>query len=143
VNLNPGENGLLLSMSFPLPVIITGLALIVWRFANGLVRSIQRLTGYPWGLWKGFNVVTGVAFAGGAYVLTFMVYILKMHKYHPVIRVTVFNGFLAYMFYAGAWCSTWANPGTYSIRSLVTALVPVRYFSRSLAFYAIHFCTAD
>jgi Ni/Fe-hydrogenase subunit HybB-like protein len=31
-----------------------------------------------------------------------MVYILKMEKYHPVIRVTVVNGFLAYVFYAGA-----------------------------------------
>jgi Ni/Fe-hydrogenase subunit HybB-like protein len=43
-----------------------------------------------------------VAFAGGAYVLTFMVYVLGMEKYHPIIRVTVLNGFLAYCFYAGA-----------------------------------------
>jgi len=50
----------------------------------------------------GVAVVTGVAFAGGAYVLTFMVYILNMRKYHSIIRVTVLNGFLAYAFYAGA-----------------------------------------
>jgi len=31
-----------------------------------------------------------------------MVYILKMHKYHSIIRATVLNGFLAYAFYAGA-----------------------------------------
>ncbi len=47
-------------------------------------------------------MVTGVAFAGGAYVLTFMVYILNMKKYHSIVRVTVLNGFLAYVFYAGA-----------------------------------------
>jgi Ni/Fe-hydrogenase subunit HybB-like protein len=46
--------------------------------------------------------MTGVAFAGGAYVITFMVYILKVDKYHPIVRATVLNGFLAYVFYAGA-----------------------------------------
>ncbi|MFZ5429351.1 MAG: NrfD/PsrC family molybdoenzyme membrane anchor subunit [Bacteroidota bacterium] len=85
-----------------IPVILTGLVLIVLRFAFGLGEVSNVSQEIPWGLWKGFNVVTGVAFAGGAYVLTFMVYILKMHKYHSVIRVTVLNGFLAYIFYAGA-----------------------------------------
>ena len=46
--------------------------------------------------------MTGVAFAGGAYVLTFLVYVLRVEKYHPIVRVTVLNGFLAYVFYAGA-----------------------------------------
>jgi Ni/Fe-hydrogenase subunit HybB-like protein len=31
-----------------------------------------------------------------------MVYILNMKKYHSIVRVTVLNGFLAYVFYAGA-----------------------------------------
>ena len=78
------------------------MVLIVLRFANGLGEVSNVSQDIPWGLWKGFNVVTGVAFAGGAYVLTFMVYILKMHKYHSIVRVTVLNGFLAYIFYAGA-----------------------------------------
>lgn len=85
-----------------LPIMLVGLALVVYRFWNGL-GSVSNLTQeVPWGLWKGFNVVTGVAFAGGAYVVTFMVYILNMHKYHPIVRVTVLNGFLAYAFYTGA-----------------------------------------
>jgi Ni/Fe-hydrogenase subunit HybB-like protein len=84
------------------PVILTGLVLIVIRFWKGL-GSITNLTqDVPWGLWIGFDVVTGVAFAGGAYVLTFMVYILNMQKYHSIVRITVLNGFLAYVFYAGA-----------------------------------------
>jgi len=85
-----------------LPIMLLGLALIVIRFIYG-IGSITNLTQEtPWGLWIGFDVVTGVAFAGGAYVLTFMVYILNMHKYHSIVRVTVLNGFLAYVFYAGA-----------------------------------------
>lgn len=83
-------------------IIVVGVVLIVIRFAFGL-GSVTNLTQeFPWGIWIGFDVVTGVAFAGGAYVLTFMVYILRMKKYHSIIRITVLNGFLAYVFYAGA-----------------------------------------
>jgi Ni/Fe-hydrogenase subunit HybB-like protein len=85
-----------------IPIMVLGLVLIIIRFWKGL-GSITNLTQeVPWGLWIGFDVVTGVAFAGGAYVLTFMVYILNMHKYHSIVRITVLNGFLAYVFYAGA-----------------------------------------
>lgn len=85
-----------------LPVMLTGLVLIIIRFAKGLGAVTNLTQDVPWGLWIGFDVVTGVAFAGGAYVITFMVYILNMHKYHSIVRVTVLNGFLAYVFYAGA-----------------------------------------
>ena len=85
-----------------IPIILLSIALIVVRYWKGL-GSITNLTqDVPWGLWIGFDVVTGVAFAGGAYVVTFMVYILNMKKYHSIVRVTVLNGFLAYAFYTGA-----------------------------------------
>lgn len=84
------------------PVILVGIVLIVIRFWKGIGAVTNLTQEVPWGLWIGFDVVTGVAFAGGAYVLTFMVYILNMKKYHSIVRVTVLNGFLAYVFYAGA-----------------------------------------
>ncbi len=83
-------------------IILVGVTLIVIRFAFGLASVTNLSQAYPWGLWIGFDVVTGVAFAGGAYVLTFAVHILKFKKYEPIVRVTVLNGFLAYVFYAGA-----------------------------------------
>lgn len=85
-----------------IPVMLLGLILIVIRFSEGLGAITNLTQEVPWGLWIGFDVVTGVAFAGGAYVVTFMVYILNMKKYHPIVRVTVLNGFLAYAFYTGA-----------------------------------------
>ncbi len=85
-----------------IPIILLGIVLIVIRFENGIGSITNLSQDTPWGLWIGFDVVTGVAFAGGAYVLTFMVYILKMEKYRSIVRVTVLNGFLAYLFYAGA-----------------------------------------
>jgi len=84
------------------PIILVGLVIIVIRFWKGIGAVTNLTQEVPWGLWIGFDVVTGVAFAGGAYVITFMVYILNMHKYKSIVRVTVLNGFLAYVFYAGA-----------------------------------------
>ncbi len=84
------------------PIILLGIVLIGIRFWKGIGAVTNLSQDIPWGLWIGFDVVTGVAFAGGAYVITFMVYILNMHKYHSIVRVTVLNGFLAYVFYAGA-----------------------------------------
>jgi len=85
-----------------IPIILLGIVLIVIRFWKGIGAVTNLSQEIPWGLWIGFDVVTGVAFAGGAYVITFMVYILNMKKYHSIVRVTVLNGFLAYLFYAGA-----------------------------------------
>ncbi len=83
-------------------IMATTAVLLVIRFWAGLGSITNLSQSVPWGLWIGFDVVTGVAFAGGAYVLTFLVYILRVEKYHPIVRVTVLNGFLAYVFYAGA-----------------------------------------
>ena len=95
------------------PIILLGAILIVYRLAKGLGWPVTNLSqDFPWGIWIGFDVMTGVAFAGGAYVLTFLVYVLGAKKYHPIIRATVLNGFLAYVFYTGAIfldCGRWWN----------------------------------
>jgi Ni/Fe-hydrogenase subunit HybB-like protein len=84
------------------PVILVGLVLTVIRFTQGLGSVTNLNQQFPWGFWIGFDVVCGVAFAAGAYVITFVVYVMNAEKYHPIVRITVLNGFLAYAFYAGA-----------------------------------------
>lgn len=83
-------------------LVATAAVILVARFAFGLGAVTNLSQEFPWGIWKGFNVVAGVAFAGGAYVVTFLVYVMGIEKYRPIVRVTVLNGFLAYCFYAGA-----------------------------------------
>ncbi|MGD9020247.1 MAG: polysulfide reductase NrfD [Lysobacterales bacterium] len=85
-----------------IPVIITGVVILYFRFVYGLGSVANYSQEVPWGLWKGLNVVTGVALAGGAYVITFVVYVLGVNKYKSIVRITVLNGFMAYTFYAGA-----------------------------------------
>jgi len=84
------------------PVILLGLVLTIIRFTQGLGSVTNLNQQFPWGFWIGFDVVCGVAFAAGAYVITFVVYVMNAEKYHPIVRITVLNGFLAYVFYAGA-----------------------------------------
>ena len=82
--------------------ILLAIVILAVRFKNGLGSVVHASQDRPWGLWINFNVITGVAFAGGAYVVTFMVYILGLEKYRPIVRATVLYALLAYMFYAGA-----------------------------------------
>ena len=84
------------------PTILLGALLVIYRMVYGLGAVTNLSQQFPWGIWIGFDVMVGVAFAGGAYVLTFVVYILHSDKYHSIIRATVLNGLLAYIFYAGA-----------------------------------------
>ena len=83
-------------------IILLGALLILYRLVKGLGAVTNLSQEFPWGIWIGFDVMVGVAFAGGAYVLTFVAYILRSDKYHSIIRATVLNGLLAYVFYAGA-----------------------------------------
>jgi len=85
-----------------IPVILTGLVILYFRFVYGLASVTNLSQEFPWGFWLGFDVITGVALAGGAYVITFVVYVMKVEKYYSIVRVTVLNGLLAYIFYAGA-----------------------------------------
>ncbi|MFC2115883.1 NrfD/PsrC family molybdoenzyme membrane anchor subunit [Bacteroidota bacterium] len=82
--------------------ILAAIVILVIRFSEGLGSVVHASQDRPWGLWINFNVITGVAFAGGAFVVTFMVYILGLEKYRPIVRATVLYALLAYIFYAGA-----------------------------------------
>jgi len=85
-----------------IPILVAAAVILYFRFTRGLGAVTNLDQNFPWGLWIGLDVMTGVAFAGGAYVLCFLVYVLRLEQYHPIVRVTVLNGFLSYVFYAGA-----------------------------------------
>jgi len=77
---------------------VLGLAfiLIVWRFAAGLGATTALSDGYPWGIWIGFDVVTGTALATGGYAMGILVYVLNKGKYHPLVRPAVPTSALGY-----------------------------------------------
>lgn len=83
-------------------IILLAAVLLVFRFSRGLGYVSEASQTHPWGLWINFNVITGVAFAGGAFVVAFIYYILGVQQFRPIVRATILYGFLAYLFYAGA-----------------------------------------
>ncbi len=78
--------------------LITGLAVAVGaaRYLYGLGATTHLSDGYPWGLWIGFDVMSGVALAAGGFILTATVYIFKLDRYHDVVRPAVLTAFLGY-----------------------------------------------
>src|ERR1039458_3959277 len=56
-----------------IPIILVGLVILYFRFVYGIGSVTNLNQYYPLGIWIGFDVVTGVALAGGAYVITFVV----------------------------------------------------------------------
>ncbi len=77
-------------------IVIIGLILTFIRFTEGLA-AVTNLSDYnAWGIWIGFDLLTGVALAAGGFVTSAAVYIFGLKKYHFAVRPAVLTGFLGY-----------------------------------------------
>jgi Ni/Fe-hydrogenase subunit HybB-like protein len=77
-------------------IVIIGLILTFLRFTGGLA-AVTNLSDYnAWGIWIGFDLLTGVALAAGGFVTSAAVYIFGMKKYHFAVRPAILTGFLGY-----------------------------------------------
>ena len=77
-------------------IILLGLVLTAMRFGLGLSAVTNLDSNNPWGLWIGFDLLTGVALAAGGYTTSAGVYIFGMKKYHSAVRPAILTGFLGY-----------------------------------------------
>jgi Ni/Fe-hydrogenase subunit HybB-like protein len=75
----------------------TGLAVIAVRFVygNGAVTNLSNA--FPWGIWIGFDVMTGVALAAGGFTVAAAVYVFHLERYRPLLRPAIVTGFLGYV----------------------------------------------
>jgi len=78
---------------------LVGIACVVAvvRFVKGLGATTALTDTTPWGMWIGFDVMAGVALAGGGFVIAATVYIFGQHKYHEVARPAILTAFLGYL----------------------------------------------
>ncbi len=79
--------------------LITGLAAAVAgaRFLFGLGVTTNLSDAVPWGIWIGFDVLSGVALAAGGFVVTATVYIFHLKRFRPFVRPAVLTAFLGYV----------------------------------------------
>ncbi|MFZ0890645.1 MAG: Ni/Fe-hydrogenase cytochrome b subunit [Candidatus Binataceae bacterium] len=69
----------------------------VERFVYGLGATTNLSDATPWGLWIGFDVMSGVALAAGGFIMTAAVYIFRLERFHAVVRPAVLTAFLGYV----------------------------------------------
>jgi Ni/Fe-hydrogenase subunit HybB-like protein len=68
----------------------------VIRFVYGLGAVTNLSDAAPWGLWIGFDVMSGVALAAGGFVLAGIVYIFGLERYRPFVRAAILTALLGY-----------------------------------------------
>ncbi len=78
-------------------ILAAGLVSTVVRFTMGLGASTNLSDEFPWGLWIGFDVLTGVGLAAGGFTLAAIVYIFNLKRFEPIIRPTILTAFLGYV----------------------------------------------
>ncbi len=67
------------------------------RYLYGLGAVTNLNDRFPWGLWIGFDVMSGVALAAGGFTVAAAVHIFKLRRYHALLRPAVLTGFLGYV----------------------------------------------
>ena len=80
-----------------LTIMALGLFLTAKRFIFGLGSVTALSDKFPWGLWVGFDVVTGVAVAAGGFIMTGIVYLFNAERYRPILRPAILTAFLGYI----------------------------------------------
>jgi Ni/Fe-hydrogenase subunit HybB-like protein len=91
-------------------VIATGVPLAIVRFTSGLAAVTNLSDTNPWGLWIGFDVLSGVALAAGGFTVATAVHIFRLDRYVPIVRSAVLTGFLGYFFVVVGLCFDLGRP---------------------------------
>lgn len=79
-----------------------GTVIVLMRFVYGLGAVTNLSDGFPWGLWIGFDVMSGVALAAGAFVISATVHIFRLERFEPLVRPAILTGFLGYLLVVAA-----------------------------------------
>ena len=78
-------------------ILAVGVPLFLYRFYAGLGAVTNLSQTQPWGLWIGFDMMTGIALAAGGFTIGATVEIFGLEDYHPIERPAILTGFLGYM----------------------------------------------
>jgi len=90
------------------------IAIVLVRLVVGLGAVTNLDDRWPWGLWIGFDVLCGVALAGGGYGTALLIHILHNKKLDAVSRATILTSLIGYILVViglfieiGRWWNFW------------------------------------
>ncbi|MCL1790871.1 MAG: polysulfide reductase NrfD [Peptococcaceae bacterium] len=96
-----------------LAISVAAILVILVRLTVGLSMTNMN-DQWPWGLWIYFDVLLGVALAGGGYSTAFIVSILKVDRYESIARSAMLTSLLGYLMVVlglivdvGQWFNAW------------------------------------
>ncbi len=75
---------------------IVGFFFVVARYIGGLGAVTNLDNSYPWGLWIGVDVATGVALAAGGFTTAALAHIFGRHNYEAITRPALLTAMLGY-----------------------------------------------
>ncbi len=76
---------------------VAGLIATIVRFTGGLGAATNLSDRFPWGLWVGFDVISGVGLAAGGFTLAAAVYVFHVKRFYPVLKPAILTAFLGYL----------------------------------------------
>jgi len=82
-------------------LVFLGLVAGIFRLWFGLGATTNLTDAMPWGLWKILNMIAGVAVSTGGFMVGFLVYVLKLKRFKPLVKPAILIAFLGY----GASCT--------------------------------------
>ena len=75
-----------------------GLTVLAVRLIFGIGAVTNLDTQYPWGLWIGVDVATGVALAAGGFTTAFVAHVIHKNEFHDVVRPSLLTAAIGYTF---------------------------------------------
>jgi len=78
-------------------ILVVGIPLLVIRFVYGLAATTNLNQAFPWGLWIGFDMMTGIVLAAGGFTIGATVQLFGLKQYHPIERPAILTAFIGYM----------------------------------------------
>jgi Ni/Fe-hydrogenase subunit HybB-like protein len=75
-----------------------GFLALLLRYTGGLGAATNLDNAYPWGIWIGIDVASGVALAAGGFTTAFLAHILGRRAYEVVARPALLTAALGYSF---------------------------------------------
>jgi len=82
-----------------LALMAAGILAGLYRLIMGLGATTNLSDAYPWGLWISFDVLTGVALAGGGFTISAAIYVFNIKKWEPLLRPAKLSAFVGYLIF--------------------------------------------
>ncbi len=95
----PGEGKITPGRATLYILVVLGVISALIRLFFGLGATTNLSDAYPWGLWISFDVLAGVALAGGGFTMAATIYIFNLKKYEPLLRPAKISAFLGYLLF--------------------------------------------